>query len=89
VIEAARAVGTRIPEDLALVCFDDFVLANIIQPFLTVMSQPAKVLGAQAAQLLVNRLNNADTWRPTKLVFTPELIVRRSCGAHLTEDAAS
>jgi LacI family transcriptional regulator len=80
VIEAARALGTRIPEDLALVCFDDFVLANIIHPFLTVMSQPAKVLGAQAAQLLINRLNNADTWRPTKLVFTPELIVRRSCG---------
>ncbi len=80
-IEAARALGLRIPEDLALVCFDDFVLASIIDPFLTVMAQPARVLGAQAAQLLVNRLNNPRSWQPSRLVFTPELIVRRSCGA--------
>jgi LacI family transcriptional regulator len=80
-IEAARAIDVRIPEDLALVCFDDFALASIIDPFLTVMAQPARVLGAQAAQLLVNRLNNPDTWRPSRLIFTPELIVRRSCGA--------
>lgn len=80
-IEAARALDLRIPEDLALVGFDDFELASIIYPFLTVMAQPARILGVQAAQLLINRLNNPDTWRSSKLIFTPELIVRRSCGA--------
>jgi LacI family transcriptional regulator len=80
VIEAARDLEIQIPEDLALVGFDDFELASIIYPFLTVMAQPARVLGVQAAQLLIDRLNNPEKWRPSRLVFTPELIVRRSCG---------
>src|SRR5258706_14252234 len=45
VIEAARDMQLRIPEDLALVGFDDFELTSIMYPFLTVMAQPARVLG--------------------------------------------
>jgi LacI family transcriptional regulator len=83
VIEAARDLNIRIPEDIALVCFDDFELASIIYPFLTVMAQPVRTYGVQAAQQLIDRLNNPDKWKPSRLVFTPELIVRMSCGAKL------
>lgn len=79
-IEAAREVGASIPGDMALVCFDDLVLASIIDPFLTVMSQPARTLGARAAELLFTHLAAPKDWRPTKLIFPPELIIRRSCG---------
>ncbi len=83
VIEAARDAQVRIPEDMALVCFDDFELESIIYPFLTVMAQPVRMYGVQAAQLLIDRLNNPERWQPSRLVFTPELIVRMSCGAKL------
>ncbi len=83
VIEAARDVGIKIPDDVALVCFDDFELASIIYPFLTVMAQPVRTYGVQAAQLLIDRLNNPEKWQPNRLVFTPELIVRISCGSQL------
>ncbi len=81
VIEAARELNLRIPEDVALVCFDDFVFAAVIDPFLTVMSQPARLLGQQAADLLLKRLDDPAGWQPTKLIHPPELIVRRSCGS--------
>jgi LacI family transcriptional regulator len=81
VIEAARAEGLRIPEDMALACFDDFVLAAVIDPFLTVMSQPARKLGMQSAELLLERLAAPSAWTPRKFVNVPQLIVRRSCGA--------
>jgi len=80
VIEAVRDAQLSIPEDIALVCFDDFELSSIIYPFLTVMAQPARMYGVQAAQMLIDRLNNPEIWQPTRLVFTPELIVRLSCG---------
>ena len=80
VIEAARALGRLIPSDVALAGFDDFVLASIIDPFLTVVAQPARGLGSQAAQLLLNRITNPGSWSPANLISKPELIIRRSSG---------
>jgi LacI family transcriptional regulator len=85
VIEAARAMLLRIPEDVALACFDDFEMASTIYPFLTVMAQPARTYGIQAMQLLIDRLNNPEKWRPSRIVFTPDLIVRVSCGSKLPQ----
>ncbi len=89
VIEAARGLDISIPEDVALACFDDFVLAAVIDPFLTVMSQPARSLGMQAAELLFKHLAKPAEWTPTRLVHVPELIVRRSCGAGLRDKTAA
>ena len=82
-IEVARDLGVAIPDDLALVCFDDLVLASIIDPFLTVMSQPARILGTRATELLFSHLASPKDWRPSRLVYSPELIIRRSSGPHL------
>jgi LacI family transcriptional regulator len=68
---------------MALVCFDDLEWASEIYPFLTVVSQPARTFGTIAAQFLLERLASADGWQPRKVVLTPELIVRISCGAQL------
>jgi len=89
VIEAVRDARLRIPEDIALVGFDDFELASIIYPFLTVIAQPVRTYGVQAVQLLIDRLNNPEKWQPSRLVFTPELIVRNSCGAKLQRPVIS
>lgn len=80
-IEAIRAAGMEVPDDIALVCFDDIEHASRLYPFLTAMEQPAGTLGTLATQLLLERIEGQDTQRPRVVVLSPEFIVRRSCGA--------
>lgn len=83
VVQALRAHGLRVPEDIALVCFDDIEHAALLCPFLTVMEQPARTFGTIAAQLLVERIVQSTTIQPRYVVLTPTLVVRESCGAQL------
>jgi len=83
VIETLREAQLSVPQNMALVCFDDIEWVSTIYPFLTVVSQPARTFGTIAAQYLLDRLDGADSWQPRKTVLTPELIVRLSCGAQL------
>jgi LacI family transcriptional regulator len=84
-VEALREAHYRIPEDIALVCFDDIEWASAIYPFLTVVSQPARTFGTIAAQFLLDRLDGSESWQPRKTILMPEMIVRVSCGAQLHE----
>ncbi len=83
-IETLRDAKLDVPRDIAIVCFDDIELASALQPFLTVMAQPARTFGTVAAQFLFDRLDGAEVsdWR--RVVLPPELIVRVSCGAQLS-----
>ena len=83
VIRALRARGLGCPGDVAVVCFDDIVLASLLQPFLTVMAQPAETFGTLAVQLLLDRLAGRVTERRRRVVLPADLIVRQSCGAAL------
>ncbi len=70
----------RIPEDIALLCFDDFSAATLVSPTITVVQQPVALLGQSAAQMLVDRLQTEDNAPPASVVLPTQLIVRRSCG---------
>lgn len=83
VIETLREAQVDVPQDIAVVCFDDIELASALHPFLTVVAQPARTFGTIAMQFLLDRLDGSETSRPRKVVLPPELIVRVSCGAHL------
>ncbi len=89
VIEALRAAQVKVPEDMAVVCFDDIELASALDPFLTVVAQPVRSFGTIAMQFLLERLQGEAEPQPRKVVLTPELIVRRSCGAQLNKDWSS
>jgi LacI family transcriptional regulator len=78
VAEAARERGVRIPEDVGLVCFDDIEQAAQLDPFLTVMAQPAGAFGSIAARLLLDRIAGRGGERPCRVVLPGELVVRRS-----------
>lgn len=82
-IEALREAGLVVPDDMAVVCFDDIELASALDPFLTVVAQPARSFGTIATQFLLDRLDGNADRQARKVVLTPELIVRRSCGAQL------
>lgn len=76
-----KEAGIRIPEDMAVVGFDDMDWAPILTPPLTAVAQPGYELGAAAGRLLLERLTEAYTGRPRTAVLQPKLVVRQSCGA--------
>ena len=80
VIEALRELNERIPEDVAVVCFEDLELASALHPFLTVMAQPAREFGQIGARFLLERIAK-PTLALRSCVLSPTLIVRKSCGA--------
>ena len=83
VIDAAAKRGLRIPQDLALVCFDDLPSISHLFPFLTVVVQPVYEMGVNAAQLLLSRLDAAAPLDPRHIILPTCMIVRHSCGARL------
>lgn len=86
VIQAVGKRGRRIPQDIALVCFDDLPHFSSLFPFLTVVVQPAYDMGVNAAQLLLSRLDSEVSLPPRRVVLPTRLIVRHSCGSRLQGD---
>ncbi len=80
---ALRAIydaGLRVPDDIALVGFDDIPIASFATPELTTVRQPIQRLGATAATMLLDHLEgNPPAIHHQQL--KPELIIRKSCGA--------
>jgi LacI family transcriptional regulator len=87
-IEAVRAAGLSVPDDVALVCFDDIEYASRLYPFLTVMEQPAETFGTLGTQLLLERIQRRGPERPRAVVLPAEFVVRKSCGASRRTNAA-
>jgi LacI family transcriptional regulator len=80
VMKAARALGLRIPHDLALVSFDDEDVAELLDPPLTALRRDAEVLGATAADLLTEQLYHPEARTPREVRLPHEFVARRSCG---------
>ena len=83
VLGALRAIedlGLRVPDDVAVIGFDDFELAHVLRPRFTLVRQPAAELGRRAAETLFDRLEGRGRPEPQRLVLPTELIVRESCG---------
>jgi LacI family transcriptional regulator len=80
-IEAVRGAGLEVPDDVALVCFDDIEYASRLYPFLTVLEQPAETFGTVATQLLLERIRGRGPARRHVVVLPGEFVVRKSCGA--------
>ena len=78
VYEAARELGIKIPDQLAVAGWDDIPVAQFLSPTLTTVRQPMRELGEQAAHLLLRRVKEDS--RPLKSVRLPtELVLRGSC----------
>jgi LacI family transcriptional regulator len=75
---ALRESGLRVPEDVALVAFDDLPPTFSMEPFLTVMAQRVYEMGQTATHLLLRRLRNELPDGPQEIVLPMDLVVRRS-----------
>lgn len=75
-----KKLGKNVPQDVAIIGFDDLEWAEALDPPLTVVSQPTYTIGTTAAQLLIQRLLREGPIKKQNIVLKPELIIRRSCG---------
>jgi len=57
-LRGLRAAGLRVPEDMAVVAFDDFAWADLLQPGLTVVAQPMEAIGRQVMDLALSRMDD-------------------------------
>lgn len=73
-------IGIKIPGELSVVGFDDLPLHLVIDPFLTVVSQPAYEMGRMAAKLLIDRLQNSQPGASREIVLPSTVVLRRSSG---------
>ena len=77
VMQAARARGVRVPEDLSVVGFDDVEPATIVTPMLTTVRQPLAEMGRTAVSLLT-RLLERQRFETLHIELATRLVVRES-----------
>lgn len=75
-LNACKEMGLRIPEDIALVGFDDTTMARFVSPALTTLGVNKETLGASAARLLLDRLQGKAV--QGEVILKPQLIIRDS-----------
>ena len=86
-MQAVAELGLRCPEDVAVAGIDDLPWTAGFRPRLTVVAQPARAMGREAATLLLDRIAKRRVSRPVRIVLPFELHVRESCGATLARVA--
>lgn len=80
VLRAFRNLGVQVGRDIGLISFDDFDLAEIVNPSLTVVRQPAAELGRRAAELLFTRMEGVTPLPRQNIVLSTTFHIRGSCG---------
>jgi LacI family transcriptional regulator len=83
VLSALREAGVRVPEDVAVVGFDDIPIAEYVSPPLTTVRVSVAALGARAVERLFDSLDSNNGNEHKSEVLPTELTIRRSCGATL------
>ncbi|MFN8472597.1 MAG: LacI family DNA-binding transcriptional regulator [Anaerolineae bacterium] len=86
--QALHEMKLRVPEDVAVVCFDDLPLDFLTVPFFTMAAQPAYEMGKKATELLLARLAKEGPHQPQEVVLPTEIVVRRSSGDPLPTNNA-
>jgi len=76
-LAVAREQKVRVPEDIAIVGFDDLPIAKLSTPELTTVRQPIKEIVDTAYRLAIEETKSI-LYNPRKILFKPELIIRQS-----------
>ena len=79
-IECISALGLKIPDDLAIVSFDDPDAYRICVSPVTVINQPLKEIGKIAVQVLLNKIKHPIA-KNQKITLKTDFIIRKSCGS--------
>lgn len=78
-LRALREAGLRVPQDVAVVGYDDMPTAARLSPPLTTVRQPTNRMGALAVNALIDIIQNPGSHK-RHIVLPVELVIRESCG---------
>ena len=81
-LRALREAGKRVPDEVAVVGFDDIPQAATANPSLTTVRQPIQQTGVLAVEMLIDILENGGD-PPRRIILPTELVIRSSCGSQL------
>lgn len=82
-LKEIKAAGLRIPQDMALVSFNDIPAADLVEPPLTTVAAPAAQMGHEAMKMLRSLIEGRKPHQ-RRIVLPTSLVVRQSCGTHST-----
>jgi len=71
--------GIRVPEDVVVIGYDDIPYAACARVPLTTVAIPVHLLGEISAGILLSRLDGAARAEPSRVLLSPELVIRASC----------
>jgi DNA-binding LacI/PurR family transcriptional regulator len=80
VYKALKKIGLKVPDDVALVAFDNLEFTEAIDPPLTTLENVEKEIGEIAAGLLLEKIRTKDIYNVSEHLVKAELCVRKSCG---------
>jgi LacI family transcriptional regulator len=75
-LESIHRLGLKLPDDLAMICFDDHDVFRLYPPGITCIRQPAEEIAKTALELLMNQLGKSNNTGKTNIEVSPDLIVR-------------
>lgn len=76
-IQACGGLGLRVPEDIAIIGYDDILLSALVTPSLTTLHIPRSDIGSQAMRMLLNQISDVSL-TPEEVFLQPKLIIRES-----------
>lgn len=79
VLKYVKAHSITVPDELAIIGIDDVSFASVYNPALTTIAQPTFEMGMQAAELLIEKLQNKESKIDPVYRYEPTLISRDSC----------
>lgn len=77
-MQSVREAGLRVPEDVAIVGFDDIETAQLVTPRLTTVVNPASAIGDTCARTILWRVENGPDAPYRRVVLPTNLVVRQS-----------
>ena len=80
VFKALSDEGLKIPDNIAIVGFDDMKFSPFLKVPLTTVRQPMKEMGEKAVELIIKELRSKNHIEPQMIILKTELIIRESCG---------
>ncbi|MCR2823526.1 LacI family DNA-binding transcriptional regulator [Lederbergia panacisoli] len=75
VIQEAKTMGLKIPEDLSIIGFDNTILATTTVPGLTTIAQPITEMGKKVVDVIISEIKNKNQTKE-RILFKPQLIIR-------------
>ena len=75
-----KLLNCKLPQDVAIVSFDELGAFDLVEPPITTSKQPVKDIGNLAVEILVNEIEKKNIKVENKIVLQTKLLIRKSCG---------